>query len=673
MMHIIRQTILLFFFLLCQLDLLQAQQGFGAPVYWQHFGVSPKGDPVAGPALPPGRTGLSYSSVFCPPPGAYSILKRVPLGSCYTNEWIPLSNDFNSTYDASHAEGNMMLVNNTVYTGSRKLYMDTVYQPLCTGIDYYFSAAIINLDLPLSCPGSHFFPRLAFSLETISGQVLVTDTIRSGIAFANPFMGYKFGEFGVWLTMPAMTGPLVLRIDLLTTYYDCAEDFAIDDIRLRPRGAEVKIQFPGEPGHTVKAACYQQQPTVTIHGNPEPYYSNPALQWQVSTDSGATWADVPGQTGTVLTQTYTVPDTFYYRLSAAELSMIANPACRVVSNKLRVEIQGPPAGYTISSNSPVCSGQPLLFKAEGAASYEWSGPNGFYDNVPTPSIYFSTLADSGQYYITVSSWGGCTVTDSVRVKILGTDVHAWPDTAICIGNRITLRASTGVHYEWTGEGISGNHTVQFPKVNAVKSGRYTVKVTDVSGCSDTASLLIQVRNKIPLKAIMDFPPFLCRSMDSLLFKSKSTGVIDNWYWDFGNSQVSRLEAPPVQYYLIPGARVQYNAWLAVSDTAGCTDTAYQQIQVENNCFIAVPSGFTPNNDGRNDYLYPLNVFKVTNLHFQVFNRNGRLVFESRDGNRKWDGRVGAVLQDTGVYIWVLSYTDEAGRKVFQKGTTLLIR
>jgi hypothetical protein len=67
------------------------------------------------------------------------------------------------------------------------------------------------------------------------------------------------------------------------------------------------------------------------------------------------------------------------------------------------------------------------------------------------------------------------------------------------------------------------------------------------------------------------------------------------------------------------------------------------------------------------------VFKVTNLHFQVFNRNGRLVFESRDGNRKWDGRVGAVLQDTGVYIWVLSYTDEAGRKVFQKGTTLLIR
>lgn len=62
--------------------------------------------------------------------------------------------------------------------------------------------------------------------------------------------------------------------------------------------------------------------------------------------------------------------------------MITNPACRVVSNKLRVEIQGPPAGYTISSNSPACSGLPLLFKADGAASYEWNGPNGFYDTYP---------------------------------------------------------------------------------------------------------------------------------------------------------------------------------------------------------------------------------------------------------------------------------------------------
>lgn len=672
-MNTARRTILITICLLFAAFASEAQQGFGAPVYWQHFGISPKGDAVTGLALPAGRTSLPYSTALCPPQGAYTIIKRVPVSGCFNDEWIPLSHDQNSTYDMTHAEGNLMLVNNTNNNSARVLYVDTVQQALCPGIDYFFSAAIINVDRPVTCPGSLFFPRLAFSMLTETGQVLVTDTIRTGIPFANPFMGYKFGEFGIWLNMPALAGRLVLRIDLLPTFYDCAEDFAIDDIRLRPKGGTVNIAFPGEPGNTVKAACYQQQPTISINGVLEPYYTNPALQWQVSADSGATWTDIPGATNAVLTQTYTVPDTFYYRLSAAEISMVANPACRVVSNKLRVEIQGPPTGFTISSNSPVCAGQPLLFKADGAASYSWNGPNGFYDNVPFPSIYQSSLSDSGMYYVTVSTWGGCTGKDSVRVKIIGTDVHAWPDTSVCAGNRITLRASTGSSYEWTGAGITGSTTIQYPQVLPQKSSRYTVRITDLSGCSDTASVWVTLRNKIPVKAIMNFPPYLCRSYDSLLFRDKSQGVIKTWHWDFGNGSLSDEHKPATQYFSIAGNQTMYMARLAVTDTAGCTDTAYQVLQVEDNCYIAVPTAFTPNNDGRNDYLYPLNAFKVTGLHFRVFDRRGQVVFESRDWSRKWDGRLGGVQQTTGVYIWTLEYTEVSGRKVYVKGTTTLIR
>lgn len=672
-MNTARKTILITIHLLFAALAAEAQQGFGAPVYWQHFGISPKGDAITGPALPAGRTSLPYSSAFCPPQGAYTIIKRVPVSSCFNDEWIPLSHDQNSTYDMKHAEGNLMLVNNTINNNARVLYVDTVQQALCPGIDYFFSAAIINVDRPVTCPGSLFFPRLAFTMLTETGQVLVTDTIRTGIPFANPFMGYKFGEFGIWLNMPALAGRLILRIDLLPTFYDCAEDFAIDDIRLRPKGGTVNISFPGEPGHTVKAACYQQQPTISINGVLEPYYTNPALQWQVSADSGATWTDIPGATNPVLTQTYTVPDTFYYRLSAAEISMVANPACRVVSNKLRVEIQGPPTGFTISSNSPVCAGQPLLFQADGAASYIWNGPNGFYDNVPFPSIYHSALSDSGMYYVTVSTWGGCTGKDSVRVKIIGTDVHAWPDTSVCTGNRVTLRASTGSSYEWTGAGITGSRTIQNPQILPQNNTRYTVRITDLSGCSDTASVWVTVRNKVPVKAIMDFPPYLCRSYDSLLFRDKSQGVIKTWHWDFGNGILSDEQKPATQYFSISGNQSMYMARLAVSDTAGCTDTAYQVLKVEDNCYIAVPTAFTPNNDGRNDYLYPLNAFKVTGLHFRVYDRKGQVVFESRDWSRKWDGRLGGVEQTTGVYIWTLEYTDVSGRKVYLKGTTTLIR
>jgi hypothetical protein len=53
---------------------------------------------------------------------------------------------------------------------------------------------------------------------------------------------------------------------------------------------------------------------------------------------------------------------------------------------------------------------------------------------------------------------------------------------------------------------------------------------------------------------------------------------------------------------------------------------------------------------------------------------GQIVFETKDWTRKWDGRVNGLPQQTGVYAWILTYTDhDTGKKVFMKGTTLLIR
>jgi gliding motility-associated-like protein len=103
------------------------------------------------------------------------------------------------------------------------------------------------------------------------------------------------------------------------------------------------------------------------------------------------------------------------------------------------------------------------------------------------------------------------------------------------------------------------------------------------------------------------------------------------------------------------------------------DTAYHIINVAENCYIAVPSAFTPNNDGKNDYLYPLNAYKATGLVFRVYNRTGRIVFETRDWTRKWDGRINGAEQQTGVYIWTLDYNDAGGRRVSLRGTTALIR
>ena len=127
-------------------------------------------------------------------------------------------------------------------------------------------------------------------------------------------------------------------------------------------------------------------------------------------------------------------------------------------------------------------------------------------------------------------------------------------------------------------------------------------------------------------------------------------------------------------YPVPVFTTQETVRLLISNRYGCTDTATQIIKVVNNCYIAVPSAFTPNGDGLNDYLYPLNAYKARDLSFSVYNRFGQRLFFTRNWLNKWDGTIKGQGADTGTYVWILTYTHtDTNKKVEQKGTTILIR
>ena len=169
------------------------------------------------------------------------------------------------------------------------------------------------------------------------------------------------------------------------------------------------------------------------------------------------------------------------------------------------------------------------------------------------------------------------------------------------------------------------------------------------------------------------PDILCPE-DSAVFINKSTGPIDGWSWVFGNNQTSLLETPPAQRYPLTGKEKYYTIGLTIHSPLGCSETISKNMRVLGSCYIAVPSAFTPNNDGLNDYLYPLNALKADNLNFRVFNRWGELVFATKDWLKKWDGTINGIQQAAGVYVWMLQFTHhDTGKKVEMKGTTMLIR
>src|SRR5690606_39716586 len=106
--------------------------------------------------------------------------------------------------------------------------------------------------------------------------------------------------------------------------------------------------------------------------------------------------------------------------------------------------------------------------------------------------------------------------------------------------------------------------------------------------------------------------------DSAYIINNTTGLVDIWQWTFGNGNTSDLQHPAAQVYPTTGAEQLYNISLTASNAAGCSITETKTITVLSSCIIAVPSAFTPNGDGLNDFLYPLNAIKADNLDFKVF-------------------------------------------------------
>ncbi len=228
-------------------------------------------------------------------------------------------------------------------------------------------------------------------------------------------------------------------------------------------------------------------------------------------------------------------------------------------------------------------------------------------------------------------------------------------------------------WTWVFDGVDTSYRQNPLKIYSVFGNKNAQLLVSNGVCSDTASANISLDNY--LKSLFDGPSYLCPN-DLGTFKDSSIGQIQNWYWSFGDGVTSNLQDPPPQSYPPTSTRedINYPVELVVENNINCFDTSVNFVKVLYNCYIAVPSAFTPNGDGLNDYLYPLNAYKAQNLQFTVYNRYGQLVFQTHDWQIKWDGKINGNPQPSGTYVWILTYTDgDTGKKVFLKGTSVLIR
>jgi hypothetical protein len=147
------------------------------------------------------------------------------------------------------------------------------------------------------------------------------------------------------------------------------------------------------------------------------------------------------------------------------------------------------ATITPSGPTTFCQGGSVTLTAGTGTAYSWS------TGVTTATI---TVNASGTYTVTVTSGVGCSATASQSVTVNTLPIAAiLPATvAICNGASTTLTASGGTSYVWSNSGGTNAQATFSPTSNTT----YTVTVTNVNGCSATASRLLTV-NALPTATI----------------------------------------------------------------------------------------------------------------------------------------------------------------------------
>jgi gliding motility-associated-like protein len=80
----------------------------------------------------------------------------------------------------------------------------------------------------------------------------------------------------------------------------------------------------------------------------------------------------------------------------------------------------------------------------------------------------------------------------------------------------------------------------------------------------------------------------------------------------------------------------------------------------------IPNSFTPNEDGVNDIFRPKgNEWDPAHFHMQIFNRNGNLVFETRDVEEGWNGAEagGVYYTQPEVYVYQIEVKNAISEEI----------
>ena len=277
------------------------------------------------------------------------------------------------------------------------------------------------------------------------------------------------------------------------------------------------------------------------------------------TASGATtynWSPAVGLSNTTIANPIANPteNTTYEVLASNDFGCTANGAVSVIVNES--------PEVPVLESQAICEGETVTLSATQGTLYAWS------NGAAVQTIAVNPL-ESTNYSVTVTNDFNCSRSAAATITVNPIPVlEVTNNSSICRGSSLQLTASGATTYNWSPAVGLSNTTIANPIANPTENTTYLVAAESAEGCSDTASVSIDINDLPTLQVGADVS--ICSQEGTTL---QATGV-GTFQW----SPVTGLDNPTSGTpFANPEASTDYSVIL--TDENGCTASGQLAVEV----------------------------------------------------------------------------------------------
>lgn len=227
--------------------------------------------------------------------------------------------------------------------------------------------------------------------------------------------------------------------------------------------------------------------------------------------------------------------------------------------------------------------------------------------------------------------------------------NAGSNTGVCPNGTVKIggnpSATGGIlpyTYLWKpANGLNAANTAN-PNASPSSPTNYTLTVTDSAGSVSSAVVNVTIYALPTVNAGPD--QTISQGTTAQL---QASGAI-HYYWSPTQTLTNQNTATPTAE---PGSNTTY--CVAGADIHGCINYDCMTVDVLPSDTIVLYNAFSPNADGNNDVFYLGNLSAYPENKIEIYNRNGKMVYQASPYNNDWNGKIDGVELPCATYYYIL--------------------